>query len=426
MGTCAVKEDLILTESEEECEPVTGKETLTFQQLKEHFRDVAQRALPLWGYPEDSELTLLNITENATYKVEHPGFNTIVMRVHRLIYAEKDSIRTEIAWLLNLRKNTELNLAEPLPALNGTYVQTVFTPALKEARHVVCFSYVRGKAPRDSHDDTGSISGIAVILDKVPKKITIPVFRFAAAAYDCVNRLFPPSKNSLSAEDAAMYRKLGEIAAVLHSAARQWTFPGFYSRIEWDWDATFSEGWNNFYGAHYRELTNMLSASDIAAIEACEALMKKRLLAYGKSPDRYGLIHSDLRMPNLLQDGDKISVLDFDDCGMGWYLYDIAGVVGFMEHRPDLPRILSVIAEGYRSRAELSEEDEREIPTFVMMRRIGLLQAISYHLNNTAAGSNEAAELTPEILAFYAKGTAVLAKRYTKKFRDVPLAARKN
>ncbi len=425
MSTCVVKENTLPTGNTEVYDSA-HEEAQTFQQLKEQFGNVAKRALPLWGYPEDSKLTLLNITENATYKVEHHGFEPIVMRVHRLIYAEKDSIRTEIAWLLHLRKNTKLNLAKPLPALDGTYVQTIAAPAHKEARHVVCFSFVRGKAPRDSHDDTGAISGVAVILDKMPKKVTVPIFRFAASAYDRVNRLFPPSSKSLSPEDIAMYRKLGEIAAVLHNTSREWTLPDFYSRIEWDWNATFSDGWNNFYGAHYRELTDMLSPADIAAIDACAALMKKRILAYGKSPDRYGLIHSDLRMPNLLQDGSQISVLDFDDCGKGWYMYDIAGAVGFMEHRPDLPKILSIIVEGYRTRAELSEEDEREIPTFVMMRRIGLLQAISYHLNNTAAGSNEAAELTPEILAFYAKGTAVLAKRYTKAFRDIPLAVSNN
>lgn len=407
---------------------VTGRKTqmvdferLTFNEQKQHFLNVAQRALSFWSYPADSKLTLLNITENATYRVEHPNFDTIIMRVHRLLYAEKESIQTEISWLLDLKKDTDLNLATPLKALNGTYVQTVVTPVMHETRYVVCFSYVKGKAPRDSHDDSGQISSIAGVLDKMPKKITIPLFRTAAVAYDRINKMFPSSKNTLAPEDIAMYHKIGEIAATIHSHSKSWTPPEFYKRIEWDWQATFSEGWNNYYGAHYRDIEGILNTSDLEAIDACAFLMRKRIEAYGKLPDRYGMIHSDLRMANLLRHDDEITVLDFDDCGKGWYMFDIASAVGFMEHRPDLQKIIDVIVEGYRTRAKLSEEDEREIPTFIMMRRIGLLQAIIYHIDNTDPGSNEAAEITPEIMAFYAKGTVVLARKYIEKFSSMAL-----
>jgi Ser/Thr protein kinase RdoA (MazF antagonist) len=397
--------------------------SLPFDEQKQHFLNVAQRALPLWGYPPDSKLKLLNITENATYRVEHPDFKTIVMRVHRLIYAEKESIETEIAWILDLRKDTALNLATPLKALNNTYVQTVVTPEMDETRYVVCFSYVKGKAPRDSHDDSEQISGIAGILNKMPKKLTVPLFCTAAVAYDQINKRFPSSKNTLAPGDIAMYRKLGEIAATIHSHSKSWAPPAFYKRIEWDWRATFAEGWNNFYGAHYRDIEGILNASDLEAIDACAFLMRKRVEAYGKSPDRYGMIHSDLRMANLLKDGEEIAVLDFDDCGRGWYMYDIASIVGFMEHRPDLQKIIDVIVEGYKTQAELPEEDEREIPTFIMMRRIGLLQAIIFHIDNTDPGSNESAEITPEIMAFYAKGTVILARKYVEKFKNMPLPA---
>ncbi|MDN6555025.1 MAG: hypothetical protein L0K74_00675 [Acidipropionibacterium acidipropionici] len=37
------------------------------------------------------------------------------------------------------------------------------------------------------------------------------------------------------------------------------------------------------------------------------------------------------------------------------------------------------------------------------------------------AGEGESAEVTPEIAAFYAKGTAILARRYVKRFARTPL-----
>ncbi len=393
---------------------------LPFEEQKRLFLSVAKRALSLWGYPVDSKLTLLNITENATYRVECPGRDTIVMRVHRLLYAEEDSIRTELSWLLALKEDTDLNLATPLRAADGAYVQTISTPEMDEERHVVCFSYVPGKAPRDSHDDSGQISGVAGILNKMPKSVTIPLFRGAAVIYDRLNSRFAP-KSTLTPEDRTMYRKLGEIAATIHNHSRQWSPPEFYQRIEWDWNATFAKGWNNFYGAHYHNIEGMLNASDLKTIDACACLMHERIEAYGTSPGRYGMIHSDLRMANLLQDDERISVLDFDDCGRGWYMYDIASIVGFMEHRPDLQDIVDTVVEGYRTKAELSEADGREIPTFIMMRRIGLLQAIIYHIDNTEPGSGESVEITPEIMAFYAKGTAILAQKYIGAYEHMPL-----
>ena len=396
-------------------------ESLSFEEQKQHFLRVAQKALALWGYPQDCTLKLLNITENATYRVEHEGFETIIMRVHRLAYAQKESIKTEISWILDLRRDTSLHLAKPIKALNGAYVQTVETPEMCEKRNVVCFSYEKGTAPKDSHDDNESIGNVASVMNKIPNRITLPIFKLAAVSYDKMTKMFPSSsKGTLSEKDVEMYRLLGEIAATIHKHSKTWTPPEFYTRIEWDWDATFGDGWNNFYGAHYRD-TEVLSESDFEAIDACAYLMRKRIEAYGKAADRYGMIHSDLRMSNLLENGSEITVLDFDDCGRGWYMYDIAGIVGFMEHRPDLQAIIDEIVRGYKKIMPLSKQDEEEIPTFIMMRRIGLLQAMIYHIDNTDAGNGESAELTPEIMAFYAKGTVVLAREYINKFKNKPL-----
>lgn len=404
------------------CELLDFK-SLPFEEQKAHFLQVATRALPLWGYPEDSQLKLLNITENATYQVRHPNYPTIAMRVHRLDYAELASIKTELAWIMDLQKDTSLHLATPLPALSGSYVQTITTQKLQENRHVVCFSFLEGTAPKDSHDDTGTIGGIASILNIMPKAITIPLFKVAAKAYHKYNQSFHHArKNTLSPEDTQMYRTLGSIAATLHLHSCQWTPPVHYQRIEWNWDATFGGGWNNFYGAHYRDIPHILKESDCVTIDACAHLMHTRLKAYGTAPSRYGMIHSDLRSSNLLIQGDQISVLDFDDCGKGWYLYDIAGIMGFMEHRPDLDFVIKEVVDAYTKIRPLSHWDILEIPTFIMMRRIGLLQAIIYHLDNTCGGSGESAELTPEILAFYAKGTAIMAKEYMERVRTLPLA----
>ncbi len=390
---------------------------LPFVDQREHLDSVARRSLRLWDYPEDSELKLLNITENATYLVTAPE-KRMVMRVHRIDYAEKDSIQTELDWILNLMKTTDLKVVVPIKNTKSNYIETICTKSFNEYRNVVCFEYVEGKAPSDSNDKNENIGSLAKVLNVIPNAISVPTFRGAAALYHRVNKRIPSLwKNSLKTEDISMYETLGEIAAKIHNNSTTWTPPEYYSRMEWDYDSTFKNGWNNYYGVHYQQLTKWLISSEIAILDECADLIKERLDVYGKSKEKYGMIHSDLRMSNLLQNGEDITVLDFDDCGLGWYMYDVACICGLMEHRPDLHLVFDAIMNGYKRIRPVGEEDIVEIGTFVMMRRIGMLQAIVYHLNITVAGGGESAELTPEIVAFYAKGTIILAKEYLEKFR---------
>ena len=41
------------------------------------------------------------------------------------------------------------------------------------------------------------------------------------------------------------------------------------------------------------------------------------------------LIHADLRLANLLVERDRLGIIDFDDCGFGWFGYDFAAAVSF-------------------------------------------------------------------------------------------------
>ncbi len=400
-------------------------DAMSLEEQKAHFLDVATRACALWGLPEGVTFKLLNITENATYKLNIPGQEPICMRVHRLDYAERASIECELAWIRELSETTDLNLAAPIPGLNGELVQQVATPAMDEVRNVVCFTFASGTAPVDSTDDTEELSGILAALGKIPNALTFPLVRVAAAAYDKMAR-GGDAPSAMSEQDAWLYRELGRAAAVMRKRAVEW-LPAHQTeaahRIAWDWDATFGPRWNNYYGKHYWDAESTLSQSDIAVLDAAAGLMHRRLEAFGTSPVRYGLVHTDLRMGNLLVDGDRLTVLDFDDCGMGWYLFDIAGMVGFAEHRGDLHAVIAEILKGYESVWKLDDDERREIPTFILMRRIGLLQALMYHITNAEPGSNESGEITPDLIAFYAKGTVCLARRYMRMMKDAPLAS---
>ena len=142
-------------------------------------------------------------------------------------------------------------------------------------------------------------------------------------------------------------------------------------------------------------------------LEQTAALLNELLEAYGRSDDRFGLVHADMRLANLLVDGDTLFVIDFDDCGFSWYLYDFAAAVSFKEDEPFIPALQAAWIEGYRTVAPLSDEDCAMIPVFIMLRRMLLTAWIASHSETpTAQTMGEG----------YTHGTVVLARAFLEKY----------
>ena len=106
-----------------------------------------------------------------------------------------------------------------------------------------------------------------------------------------------------------------------------------------------------------------------ALLQRVEETLGRRLAAFGKEPHRYGLVHTDLRAANLIVDGGTTTVIDFDDSGFSWYLYDFGGAVAFIEDDPRLDAMAEAWVRGYRRVLDLSSDEVAELPTFVLYRR---------------------------------------------------------
>jgi len=92
-----------------------------------------------------------------------------------------------------------------------------------------------------------------------------------------------------------------------------------------------------------------------------------------------------MRLANLLVEGPEVTVIDFDDCGFSWYMYDLGSSLSFIEDHPRVPEMIDAWVRGYRSEAPLSREDEAELPTFVLFRRLLLVSWIGSHAETTLA-----------------------------------------
>ena len=120
----------------------------------------------------------------------------------------------------------------------------------------------------------------------------------------------------------ASQRHLGWLSARMHAQSRAWR-PGHFERMVWD----------RRHGGPGRALGTVwerapgLTPAQRETLRLTERLLGQRLDAFGTGPERFGLIHADLRSANLLVDGERTHVIDFDDCGLGWFLHDMASTL---------------------------------------------------------------------------------------------------
>lgn len=313
---------------------------------------VVKEALLHYDVDPSSIVTLLNVSENATYLVQG-SHGKYVMRVHRLRYHSLTEIASELAWLEALKSEAVVNTPPVISSRRGEKVVSISFSG--ELRHCVMFGFVQGA------------------------------------------ELLP-----LEAGEAFVI--LGELAAKMHGHAKAWTFPSAFRRFSWDLDASFGKE------ARWGSYKDGISVdSELRALfERAESNIRSRLLAYGTDSSRFGLIHADMRLSNLLWNGSgEVCVIDFDDCGFGWYFYDLAAALSFIEHRPEVPKLIAAWMEGYRKFGTVSKVDEDEIETFVMMRRLLLIGWI---------GSHSVADISKELGGGYTTETAALAENYLSRW----------
>ena len=115
----------------------------------------------------------------------------------------------------------------------------------------------------------------------------------------------------------------------------------------------------------------------------------------GKTPDNYGLVHADFLPDNIIVNDDGLTLLDFDDCGYGWHLYEMATGLFPQVRQPFFDDLVEAYLDGYRSEREFSKEDEEYLPAFMMICGLNYLG----WLQKRGANLKFADRLAQEIIA---------------------------
>ena len=313
-------------------------------------RTVAER----FGFSASARLHHYTLTENSTFRLDEPGRRSLVLRVYRPGGRPQVEVQSELAWMQALREDLGPIVPEILAADDGSQVFEV---------------------------------------DAAP----------AVARCFCVAFSVAPGAEPDEAELGAWFPRLGAITARFHGHARGFRTPAWFSRPTWNVETTLGE--RPYWGPWHSSVPD---PDERAQLQRLVDAVVARLERFGTGHGRFGLVHADLRLANLIADGDAIQVIDFDDCGFSWYLYDLACALTFLEARPDLDELVAAWVAGYREVEELSAADEAEIPTFLMLRRLVLCSYLGLRPDTELA--RECRE------AGYTRESCDLAERYLARF----------
>lgn len=332
-----------MTRSED---PVTAADSPTREA-----RDAAafgREAVKAYELPASATVRLVGMSENATFLVEDALVPIAVLRIYRPNYQRADSIKSELAWIDAVRASGSVRTPKVRRTVDGEMFRWVDVGG--EVRACAMFDYVAGHEP--------------------------------------------------GLEDMGTYALVGGLAAALHQQVQRWERPAWFVRPNWNVDSILGPDaawglWINGPG---------LTSEGVDLLRRAETKVRANLADYPADGPNGGLVHCDLRAANLIVAGnDDVWVIDFDDSGFSWFLWDLCSTTTLIEHLPRVGDVVAAWLRGYRNVRSLTARDLAAIPDLIFLRRLHLLAWL---------GTHPEADLHRELADTYATETCAIATRY--------------
>lgn len=339
--------------------------------LLENLHDLAIASLEAWQL-ECTDIKVIKYRENAVFKIVCADGNQYALRMHRSGYHSDAELRSELQWMSALQASG-IEVPTVIPTVAGALFLCTALPGSGEKVQMDLFEWIDGVQLGSAESGLGSNVG------------------------DIENT----------------YRTIGNIAARLHNHAAGWKTPEGFTRHAWDREGLVGE--QPFWGRFW-ELEVLTPDQRRLLVEARD-IVRDELAAMSASPEHarnYGLIHADFVPDNLMVSDGKVRLLDFDDSGFGWHLFEIATALYFIRDDPNFAIARDALIAGYRQYRPLSDLTLEKLPVLMMARGFSYVGWV--HQRKT---DDVARELTPllvdlacglaeSFVAFY-KGASVPA-----------------
>jgi amicoumacin kinase len=266
--------------------------------------------------------TLLKLTggfQNDVFQY-HDGQNPRILRVTLSTNRSKETIQSELDFIKNLSLNG-IGVSSPIKSIQENYIEEI------------------------------SLQGVTFYLTS-----------FSKAKGHLVNVSNPREWNR------EFFQYWGRTMGKMHSLTKMGNerFKS-YNRPSWS-------GQDN-------ETSLFLSTISEQASEAYEKIIKS-IDVLPRSQQSYGLIHNDFHQGNFFVYEGDMTIFDFDDCSFSWFAQDIAAAYyhavwqnsSFNPDYKNFPiEFIQFFLEGYSLENEINKEILEQVPLFLKLREIFLL-----------------------------------------------------
>lgn len=326
----------------------------------QNFETAASDALRHWDL-QGADLNLVKQPrENAVFAVERNG-DRYAIKLHRLGYHTDEELRSEYQWIKALA-DYGISVPSIVPAKSGELFVKQRVAGMSDDIQVDLVEWIDAR-------ELGSVEeGIA---------------------------------DESSVIDT--YRTVGQLAAQVHNQAVSWQMPAGFVRHAWDEQGLAGE--QPIWGQFWKIEAASDSERDLL-IRGRDAVFNG-LSRLAKSPGTYSMIHADFAPENILADGDRLRLIDFDDAGFGWHLFELVTSLYFIQGEAYFDRAQEALIEGYRSRRQLSDQQLELMPLFFLARGFTYIGWV-----HTRHETETARELTPMLL----EAACGLAEDYLSKY----------
>lgn len=282
---------------------------------------LARLALAEFGFdPDTVPLTFVKMRENTVFRADTPE-GPIALRLHRPGYRAQHEIAAESDFI-ELLAERGFPVVRLVPSVSGEFTVVVTdgeTEVVVDAQRWLEGSRELGSTEDESHNEQLG---------------------------------------------ASHFSTMGGIAARMHRVAEELAGARSFPRAPWDAEGLVGES------ALWGDALSVPGLDEVAISQLIRTreLMFRELARYGTDASRYGTIHADFTPENVLVSGEDLVVIDFDDFGDGWYLFDLATPLFFFVEHPEFAAYRAGLLAGYREERTLSEAEERLLDLFLVAR----------------------------------------------------------
>ncbi|HEX9090479.1 MAG TPA: phosphotransferase, partial [Anaerolineales bacterium] len=275
---------------------------------------------------DTAQLSFIQYNENIIYRVGVPGAaacivenspylpNRYLLRIHA--GGDIQAITSELTWLEVLNQEAGLPVPAPVPTSDGKLLTTIITPGIPTGRVISLMKWLDGR------------------------------------------RYFQGLRPH-------HLKAFGQVVAEMHAFSASWRPPSGFDRPHWDWASQLG---GSMFRHPLEQVVDSIPSIFKQPFQVISAEAKQVMESFGKGPDAYGMIHADLYPENVLFKAGKALPIDFEDCGYGYWLWDIAIALNEWAWGGEWEQMRDAFREGYAQYHSLPEAQWALLDLFVAIQ----------------------------------------------------------